>query len=154
MGSLKDLVELINEIRASNDVGLLLIDEKLTDAAELHAAFMLQHNILSHSGRNESNFETRVRDEGYSYSRAAENIAFGVATNEEVLDLWMNSPPHKDNLINPDFTQIGIGVAPVLYQAPKDYQRYWSLSLAAPSVTKILLADPIIENKNIVVDPF
>lgn len=139
MDNLKDLIELINEVRAFNDAGPLSIEDKLTAAAEQHAAFMLQHSILSHSGRNESNFEKRIQKETYSYKSAAENIAFGVATNEEVLDLWMNSPPHKKNLINPDFTQIGIGVAPVLHQAPKNYQRYWAVSLAVPNEAELLL---------------
>ncbi len=144
MGNLKDLIELLNEVRAINEAGPLSMDSKLTAVAEQHAAYMLQYNTLSHSGRNESNFEKRILNEGYSYKSAAENIAFGAASNEEVLDIWMNSPPHKENLINPQFTEIGIGVAPVLHQAPKNHQRYWSLSLAVPSeVETTLIAEPV-----------
>lgn len=162
MEKFNDLIELLNEIRTTNNSPPLISNSKLEQAAESHAAYMLQYNILSHSGRNGSSFAERIKEQGYLFSTAAENIAFGATTSQEVVKLWMNSPPHKANIVNPAFTEIGVGVAPILNQSSKFNERYWSTSFAAPLATNEasptkpetpLVAEPVQDHTNISVDP-
>jgi len=128
-----ELTNLINGIRKERDLPPFTRNDRLDAAAEQHAAYMLQNRILSHSGRNNSSFDERIRAEGYAFARAAENVAFGPRSAKSVLDLWMADPPHRDNILNPLFTEIGVGVAPALDdQKREEEERYWSLSLAAP----------------------
>ncbi|CAI2184018.1 15555_t:CDS:2 [Funneliformis geosporum] len=52
----------------------------------------------------------RVLNTGYIYSFVAENVAVGYSTNQEVgvMNLWMNSPRHRENILNPVFTNLGV----------------------------------------------
>ncbi len=127
-----ELTMLINRVREENNLSPVRQASKLDTAAELHAAYMLQKGILSHSGRNNSSFDDRILNEDYAFKFAAENVAFGANSAKAVLALWMDSPPHRANLLNEDFTEIGIGIAPTLGTRPDATERYWSLSLAAP----------------------
>ncbi len=127
-----ELTNLINGIRKERDLSPLTRNDRLDTAAEQHAAYMLQNRILSHSGRNNSSFDERIRNEGYAFTRAAENVAFGSRSAKSVLDLWMADPPHRDNILNPFATEIGVGAAPTLDNKNGDEETYWSLSLAAP----------------------
>ncbi|MEP3244841.1 MAG: CAP domain-containing protein [Sneathiella sp.] len=127
-----ELTMLINRAREENNLPPVRQASKLDTAAELHAAYMLQKGILSHSGRNNSSFDDRIQNEDYAFKSAAENVAFGANSAKAVLALWMDSPPHQANLLNEDFTEIGIGIAPTLSARPDATERYWSLSLAAP----------------------
>ncbi|MBL4907180.1 MAG: CAP domain-containing protein [Sneathiella sp.] len=160
MNKLKDLLDLINDIRAENNTPPLISNSELNHAAEMHAAYMLQNNILSHTGRKGSSFDERIKDTGYSFLSAAENVAFGAATEKRVFKLWIDSPPHKENILNPTFTEIGIGVAPELETSSNNADRYWSLSFAkpVPQVEKgsgsILVAEPISVVPNPIKDPF
>ena len=52
-----------------------------------------------------------IKNNGVSYRTAGENIAKGQKTPEEVMNAWMNSPGHRANILNPDFTKLGLGVA-------------------------------------------
>ncbi|MGL5944276.1 MAG: CAP domain-containing protein [Waterburya sp.] len=46
---------------------------------------------------------------GYQYSNLGENVAQGQTTPTDVLDSWMNSSGHRENILNPNFTEIGVG---------------------------------------------
>jgi uncharacterized protein YkwD len=48
---------------------------------------------------------------GYKYSWLGENIAFNYPDDNSVMIAWMNSPEHRANILNPNFTQIGVGIA-------------------------------------------
>ena len=94
------LIHLINEVRADHNLIPLGLNTKLSDAADLHAAYMLQVSILSHTGRKNSNFGERINHEAYKFIFAAENVAYGASSAREALDLWMKSPPHRANILN------------------------------------------------------
>jgi uncharacterized protein YkwD len=68
-------------------------------------------------------FTDRIRHQGYSYTAAAENIAAGYGTAEQVFNGWKNSPGHNANMLNPKYTQIGIGRATV---SGSTYGTYWT----------------------------
>lgn len=126
------LIHLINKVRTDNNLIPLCVNYKLSDAADLHAAYMLQVSILSHTGRKESSFSERINKEGYRFLFAAENVAYGAPTAKVAFNMWMKSPLHRDNILNPDYREIGAGVAPIITHVGNDKNRYWSLSLATP----------------------
>ena len=53
----------------------------------------------------------RARDAGYDWRAIGENIAEGQTSVEEVMDTWMHSPGHRRNILDPDFKELGIGLA-------------------------------------------
>ncbi|MCG8492227.1 MAG: CAP domain-containing protein [Sneathiellales bacterium] len=135
MRSENELISLINKIREENNIPALTEDARLDDAAGKHAAYMLQTGTLSHTGRKESSFMKRILDEGYPAKAAAENVAEGAKKPEEVVKLWMNSPPHKANILHPDYRNIGVGLAPfanVGFACPS----FWSVSFALAAQTQ------------------
>lgn len=76
----------------------LLIDAQLTTAAEFQAMSMYNRGLLDHS-----NFTRRSSQGGFW----AENVAWGVNSDEACFDLWWSSAPHRANMMNPNFTRIG-----------------------------------------------
>lgn len=79
-------------------------------AARLHAKDMQDRNYFDHTtlGSGQT-FDQRITAAGYSWRTAGENIAFGYRTAQLVVDGWIASPGHCQNLMNPAFTQLGVG---------------------------------------------
>lgn len=101
----EEVIKLINEERKKNGVTLLKIDHTLmnnayTRSTELETSF-------SHKRPNGEPGYTFVLD--LDYSIVGENIAAGQTTPEEVVNAWMNSPGHRSNILNPEFTHTGVG---------------------------------------------
>ena len=112
----QQVVALTNQIRAQNGLTPLTLDLKLNASAEAHSQDMAIQNYFSHQGRNGSLPWDRMRSQGYTYSRAAENIAFGQSTPEQVVNDWMNSEGHRRNILDPNLKDIGVGY----------YNGYWT----------------------------
>lgn len=99
-----------NRERSARDLQPLRWDHSLANAAAQHARRMAQQNALSHQLPGEEDFKARAIRAGARFSSLAENIAEGPS----VLELhaqWMNSPPHRENLLDPQSDSIGIGLA-------------------------------------------
>lgn len=109
----KKLLELTNAERKKAGLEPLRASPLLFKVARAHAQNMAKQGKLEHvlDGKNPLQ---RVRDAGYNYSAAGENIArFGSKTPLETLvKMWMESKIHRENILNPDFTEIGLGIAP------------------------------------------
>ena len=101
------VVELVNAARAG--CGPLATDERLARAAQGHADDMAAQGYCSHTSLDGRSFADRVRDAGHPRP-GGENIAQGQRSAEEVHEAWMGSPAHRDNILNCDFTAIGVGV--------------------------------------------
>jgi uncharacterized protein YkwD len=113
---------LVNQERAKAGCGALRTDERLRTAARGHSTDMAQNGYFSHTGRNGSSFVDRIAAAGYPRSAAGgENIAMGYRTPAEVMDGWMNSEGHRENILNCGFKAIGVGVARDSGGAP-----YWT----------------------------
>lgn len=100
-----------NAERKAAGVPDLRLHPALIRASRKHAANMAKQDKLAHELDGVS-FGARVAASGY-VGAAGENIAHGAPTlpPKEVVDLWLGSPPHKKNLLSPDFTEVGFGVA-------------------------------------------
>jgi uncharacterized protein YkwD len=84
----------------------LALSAKLCEAASVHARDMARHQRQDHTGSDESKVADRVKRQGYVFVRIGENIARGQHTVDEVMSTWMESPPHRENILA-DFTEIG-----------------------------------------------
>lgn len=105
-----EVLRLINEQREANGVSALTVQSDLTDAAQQRASELVQRMDADHIRPDGRNFYTVLDDLGIVYTRAAENIAHGQETPDEVVDYWMNSTGHRKNILNSEYHSIGIGV--------------------------------------------
>lgn len=120
------VLEKTNAERKAAGIPPLAIDAKLLQAARSHSANMAKQEKLEHT-LDEKTVADRVRATGYGYSRVGENIAHNQETPAEVLKDWMESEGHKKNILNADFTHIGVAVA-----TNAKGERYWTQVFAAP----------------------
>ena len=104
-----EVVRLTNEQRQQHGCGALTASPQLRSAAQKHAADMAKNNYFSHTGLDGSSAGDRITAEGYPWSRWGENIASGYQTPQDVLTGWMNSSGHRANILNCNFTAIGVG---------------------------------------------
>ena len=101
------LVERINDVRGEYGLSPLRADPKLTRAARAHSKMMLEQDVFTHGA-----FADRVRSFGVRFPLLAENIAWGngpFGTPGSIVKAWMESPPHRANLLHPRFRVVGVG---------------------------------------------
>lgn len=106
---LNRVIVLTNEHRRAAGCADLTWNPALAAAAQRHADDMASNNYFSHNSRNGAKFTARIRNAGYRYRFAAENIAAGQQTPDEVVTGWMESPGHRANILNCRLKEIGIG---------------------------------------------
>lgn len=109
---------LLNAERTSRGMAPLRTNAKLIDAATKHSASMRWDSYFSHTDpKNGSTFASRIQATGYTKQASrwliGENLAWGsyqLGTPESLMTAWMNSPPHRVNILQPRFRAIGVGV--------------------------------------------
>ncbi|MFA6814060.1 MAG: hypothetical protein GX943_01045 [Candidatus Pacebacteria bacterium] len=99
-----------NEERARLGLEPLQINEKLNQAALAKAQHMFSEQYWAHSSPEGVQPWNFIKNAGYVYKYAGENLARDFDSTGEMMVAWMNSPTHKENVINPNFTQIGLAV--------------------------------------------
>lgn len=109
---------LLNEQRAGQGLRALTEDKRLTDASVAYSKRMVAEQFFDHVAPNGSSLVQRLTGVGYISDdvnwSAGENIAWGqgdLSTPRSIVTAWMNSPGHRANILNGDFTQIGLGLA-------------------------------------------
>ncbi|WP_082307013.1 CAP domain-containing protein [Bacillus sp. FJAT-27245] len=105
----QQVIDLTNTQRQQNGLPPLKADAKLSGVAVKKSLDMQQKNYFSHTSPTYGSPFDMMRDFGVTYSSAGENIAMGQRTPEEVVQAWMNSEGHRNNILNRDFTHIGVG---------------------------------------------
>jgi len=104
------VIELTNQKRAENGLPPVKLNSQLNEAARRKAADMFAFNYWAHSspsGRRPWDFFNEV---GYRYIYAGENLARDFMNSSEVVEAWMHSPSHKDNIVNSHYQEIGLAV--------------------------------------------
>jgi hypothetical protein len=104
------LIQLTNQERQSLGLPTLKENPQLTQAAYQKAADMLAQDYFSHWSPTGVSPWYWFKKEGYNYQIAGENLAIGFLDSDEVVRAWLNSPSHRDNLLNPNFQEIGLAV--------------------------------------------
>ena len=109
--------------------GAVTWNDKLADAAAGHAQDMAANNYFSHTSQDGRTFSQRISATGYIWSAVGENIAAGQTTPEQVMNAWLQSPAHCENIMNA--TYVEAGVACVKNDA-STYKEYWVMELGKP----------------------
>lgn len=105
------MVELINESRVEFGLKPLAYDKGLTTETRQHSQDMIDHQFFSHTGSDGSQPHERMQAAGYQERMYAENIAYGQYSSIYAHEGLMNSLGHRKNILNPDLTHVGVGVA-------------------------------------------
>ncbi len=105
----KAVLDLTNAERQKAGLKPLQMDDKLMASARQKSADMASKNYFSHTSPTYGSPFDQMKANGITYKAAAENIAMGQRSAQEVVQGWMNSPGHRQNILTPGFTHIGIG---------------------------------------------
>lgn len=114
--TIQELLEMHNEKRYEKGLIGLVYNSQLSESATQKAKAMLDSDCWSHycpDGKSPWDF---FKSAGYLYTYAGENLAEGFSTTKNVMNAWMNSPTHRDNILNGNYTEIGFGFAYGRYQ--------------------------------------
>jgi uncharacterized protein YkwD len=110
---------LINAQRARHQLAPLTENTMLDRAAELHSVDMAKRNYFEHSDPDGVQPDARIVQQGYPPILVGENLAWGEtvkSTPAAIVSMWMQSPGHRANILEPGYREIGIGMA---YDAPE-----------------------------------
>ena len=116
--------DLVNQIREENGLEPFVYNETLAETARAHSQDMIDRDFFDHYNPDGKSPFDRMRDNGLSFSMAAENIAAGQRTPEEVVESWMNSEGHRANILG-DCKELGVGLA-----LGGHYGYYWTQCFA------------------------
>ena len=105
----KQVADLVNQERAKAGLKPVQMDAALSNVALAKAADMSNNNYFDHTSPTYGSPFDMMKQYGISFMTAGENIAMGQRSPEEVMNQWMNSEGHRQNIMNPAFTKIGVG---------------------------------------------
>lgn len=120
------LVEAHNRVRAEKGLPALTLNPQLEAAARRHASDMAERRRMAHRGSNGSSPFRRMQDEGYQFTRAAENVAMGQPTLDVLMKDWMHSAGHRRNILG-NYSEIGAAGA-----VDKSGNPYWCVTFGTP----------------------
>lgn len=122
-----ELLTVINAERSARGLKPISGNERLQSAAQWMAEDMARHQMLQHTDSRHRDVAARLEAFGYNGARVmAENIAKGQKTPDAVVKAWLQSPPHRANLLHPEVQEAGIGHA-----RHQHGQHYWVLDVGA-----------------------
>ena len=106
------IFELTNQERKTKKVAALVLSPALSKIARAHSENMARQGKTAHV-LDEKDYDDRVRDAGYKFTALAENVGSGGggATLEMIMKAWMDSEGHRVNILNADYTEVGVGLA-------------------------------------------
>lgn len=120
-----EVLELVNAERQKNGHMPLKWDDSLAQLAEEHCRDMIERNFFAHDNPDGETPFDRMKNAGLSYWSAGENIAAGQASPEAVVEAWLNSPGHRQNILNEDFEYMGVSAV-----KGGHYGIYWAQEFA------------------------
>ncbi|WP_236860196.1 CAP domain-containing protein [Candidatus Formimonas warabiya] len=104
------MVDLVNLERASRGLQLLQVDMRLTKTARLKSKDLINKGYFGHYSPTYGSFSNMIKTHEIIYRYAGENLAGNTSVTDAHFAL-MNSPGHRANILNPNFTRVGIGVS-------------------------------------------
>lgn len=105
------LLDSTNQQRANDREAGLTLNQQLSEAAQAKANDMAAKNYWSHTAPDGRTPWSFINASGYSYEAAGENLAYGFANGDDVVNAWMNSPTHRANVLDTKYKNVGFGVA-------------------------------------------
>lgn len=132
----QDVLQLTNDFRAEQGLSPLTLNQKLTVTAQTYAQTMAEDDFFSHIGEDNSTPWERAEADGYTAMAMAENIAAGQPTPEQVVQSWIDSPGHRQNLLNPNYTELGVGYFELSNDTGQvNYTHYWTQLFGSGDLT-------------------
>jgi len=116
----------VNAFRTKNGRGTLVLDARLTKAATMQSETQAKRSWIGHDGPGGSRPKDRAARAGYRAKIASENAAAGQKSFSDAMQSWMGSTGHRENLLRPQVTAIGVAMAKDSSGRP-----YWTLVLGA-----------------------
>ncbi|MGM0846203.1 MAG: CAP domain-containing protein [Bacillota bacterium] len=107
----QQVIDLTNGERKKNGLPALKPHSELSNVARIKSEDMVEHNYFAHTSPTYGSPFEMMENFGVDYSTAAENIAAGQDSPQEVVQAWMDSPGHRKNIMNNQVTHIGVGYA-------------------------------------------
>jgi uncharacterized protein YkwD len=124
-----EVLRLVNVERSTNGCDPVSADTTLAGVARAHSRDMAEKGYFDHDSPDGRDPFQRMRDAGYRYSWAAENIAAGQSTAASVMSSWMKSAGHRANILNCKLTELGVGL---WKDADSQYRIYWTQDFGTP----------------------
>ncbi len=109
--SAENMLTFVNEARLDAGLNTLTLNDALNTAAYKHSLDMETNDYFNHIGLNNSSFSERAINAGYAGSPIGENIARGQSSTEAAFTSWMNSEGHRNNILNSNATEMGLGLS-------------------------------------------
>lgn len=106
-----EVIRLVNIQRSKNGLQPLAANWQVGRVARYKSQDMINKHYFSHTSPTYGSPFNMMETFGIKFSAAGENIAMGQRTPAEVVNAWMNSPGHRANILNPSYTQLGVGLA-------------------------------------------
>ena len=115
----QDLIDMTNNYR--KDLGLkeLTYNPRLTQAAVNKARDLLSGQYFNHTSPDGKRFSEWIREVNYDYFYVGENLAIDFDNTENAFQAWLDSETHKDNIVKPEYQEIGMAVLEGKYQSHK-----------------------------------
>jgi hypothetical protein len=142
------VLELINAERAKVGVKPLNDNGPTDDHADRHALDLAKNMSLSDTGSDGSTVKSRAKDAGYLFGNVGEAIAAGPMDPKAVVAQWMNDPTQRDQLLNPTYTDAGLGTV-----ADTNGKLYWVEGFGGPDVAPAPAPAPAPEPTPVAVTP-
>lgn len=159
----KEVIERTNTFRASNSLGVLAESSQLDQAANDKIADMQKNSYWDHTSPSGAQPWSFIEGVGYNYAYAGENLGKGFSTAEGVVKAWTESPKHRENLLNSNFTEIGVAVGSITLDgkdnnvmvqmfgrpktAPTQTSNFTTLVMGAKSEPALNLLSPVSDSK-------
>jgi len=102
------IINLTNQARLQNDLPTLKVNYLLTEAAKNKAQAIIKNQFFAHDQPDGKKFSEWVKEEDYHYLIVGENLAMGFSSNEAIMNAWMQSPMHKENILKQEYQDIGL----------------------------------------------
>jgi hypothetical protein len=108
---IREFVHCINAQRKSIGCPKLKWDDRIAVVAQRHSRDMVSRDFFNHNNPDGKDPFDRLEEANLGFSRAAENIAFGIETGKELFEIWLRNPSHRRHMLDCRFTRHGVGRA-------------------------------------------
>ncbi len=123
-----EVLRLVNVERARAGLNPVAHNQTLEDQAVEYACEMIHYDFFAHENPvTGTQLQDRAAEFGYDYRMIGENLAAGQSSPDQVMAQWMASDGHRANILNPDFTELGVGV-----RSGGQYGYYWVQEFGLP----------------------
>jgi len=144
--SVTKLLDLTNQERTKHGLSPLIMNDQLSRAASSKAGDMFAKNYWAHFGPDGLSPWDFIIKSGYQYEYAGENLAKNFLFSQGVVDAWMNSPTHRDNLLKKEYSEVGFAIVNGMLNGEETtlvVQMFGTPLMSLPPLAKVPPVQPI-----------